>query len=165
MVFWYIPENIQLNNDSVIYSAGVGEDISFDLLLYNKYNSKIYLIDPTQKSKKHFSEIKEYYKSLEWKFSGDIQNDYKSKIENLNLNFDNIHYLDSGLWNKKDKLKFYKQNNEQYVSQSLIENMFGNKYDIVNVNTIKNIMNENKHTKIDLLKLDIEGAEINVLHL
>ena len=33
---WYIPENILLNNNSIIYSAGVGEDISFDLLLSNK---------------------------------------------------------------------------------------------------------------------------------
>lgn len=41
--------------------------------------------------------------------------------------------------------------------------MFGSNYDIVNVDTIKNIMVENNHNKIDLLKLDIEGAENIVL--
>ena len=41
--------------------------------------------------------------------------------------------------------------------------MFGSNFDIVNVDTIKNIMVLNNHTTIDLLKLDIEGAEINVL--
>ena len=41
--------------------------------------------------------------------------------------------------------------------------MFTNNYDIVNVDSIKNIMNKYNHKKIDLLKLDIEGAENIVL--
>ena len=41
--------------------------------------------------------------------------------------------------------------------------MFGNSYEIVKTKSIKQLMEENKHTKIDLLKLDIEGAEIKVL--
>ena len=31
---WIIPKNIALTPESIIYSVGVGEDISFDLLLY-----------------------------------------------------------------------------------------------------------------------------------
>jgi hypothetical protein len=42
--------------------------------------------------------------------------------------------------------------------------MFGTKYDIVKVDTIQNLMKINNHTHIDLLKLDIEGAEINVIN-
>ena len=30
---WIIPKNNELNDKSIIYSIGVGEDISFDLLL------------------------------------------------------------------------------------------------------------------------------------
>ena len=41
--------------------------------------------------------------------------------------------------------------------------MFGNAYDEVEVNTLKNIMEKNNHKNIDILKLDIEGAEIKVL--
>lgn len=67
------------------------------------------------------------------------------------------------MWSKKDILKFYKQTNPNYVSQSIIPNMFGTQYDIINVDSIKNIMQENNHDNIDLLKLDIEGAEIKVL--
>ena len=29
---WIVPQNMHLSSDSVMYSAGVGEDISFDLL-------------------------------------------------------------------------------------------------------------------------------------
>ena len=52
-----------------------------------------------------------------------------------------------GLWNIPDTLKFYKQSNEKYVSQSLIENMFGDNYDLVPVDTIGNIMAANGHTR------------------
>jgi len=41
--------------------------------------------------------------------------------------------------------------------------MFTNNYDVVIVDTVKNVMNKLGHQHIDLFKLDIEGAEINVL--
>lgn len=160
---WYIPKNIQLNNSSIIYSVGVGEDISFDIGLSNIFDPEIFLFDPTKRSKIHFNEIKEFSKTGIFKFSGDIQYDYKEKI-NCKFNINNIYYNDIGIWDKQDEIKFYRQNNKKYVSQSLINNMFGKEFDIVKVDTIKNIMIKNNHTKIDLLKLDIEGAEINVLN-
>ncbi len=69
-----------------------------------------------------------------------------------------------GLWDKEGELKFYRQNNPQYVSQSLVDNMFGDTYDMVKVTTIEEIMKTHNHSKIDLLKLDIEGAEVKVLN-
>jgi hypothetical protein len=45
---WYVPIDMNLTKDSVVYSAGVGEDISFDILLQNKYDCHVYLIDPLQ---------------------------------------------------------------------------------------------------------------------
>ena len=161
---WHIPDNINLNENSIIYGAGVGEDISFDLKIQDKYNSNIYLIDPTERSKIHFEEIKMYYNKENFtNFTGDIQKDYLDHINNLNIKLEKIKYLDIGLWNKKDQLKFYKPENEKYVSHSLIEGMTSKNYDIVNVDSIKNIMKNNNHDHIDLLKLDIEGAEIKVL--
>lgn len=47
---WHIPIKNMLNKESIIYSGGVGEDISFDIKLQSKYNCNIYLIDPTVKS-------------------------------------------------------------------------------------------------------------------
>ena len=156
---WYVPTNMNLNENSIVYSGGVGEDMSFDLLLQCKYNCNIVLIDPTSKAIKHFDEVKQYYNSKQH-FTGGIQKDYYSCIQSLSPNFDKLKYVNIGLWNKKEDLKFYKQSNDNYVSQSLVENMFGQKYDIVPVDSIKNIMEQQCHTQIDLLKLDIEGAEI-----
>lgn len=134
---WIIPKEINLSSDSIIYSAGVGEDISFDLLISDKYDSNVFLIDPTHRAKVHYDEICLYYISKEWKFSGDIQQDYYESISQLNPNMEKIKYIDSGLWDKKDVLKFYKQNNIKSVSQSFIDEMFGDNFDEVNVDNIK----------------------------
>lgn len=159
------PKNMKLNKKSIIYSGGVGEDMSFDLLLNDKYDCKMFLIDPTSRAVNHYNEVKQFYDhKTNFSFKGDIQPDYKECIKNLNPNFDNFEYINEGLWNKKDTLKFYKQTNEKYVSQSLIENMFGKNYDTIQVNSIKNIMEQRSHKQIDLLKLDIEGAEIEVIN-
>ena len=96
--------------------------------------------------------------------SSNIQNDYLKNITGLNPNFENFNYINKGLYKEKTKLKFYKQTNPNYVSQSLVKNMFGQEYDEVEVDSIKNIMKDNNHSKIDLLKLDIEGSEIDVLN-
>jgi hypothetical protein len=160
---WILPKDIELNDDSVVYSAGVGEDISFDILLSDKYKCNIILIDPTKRAKKHYDEVVHFYEKIKWKMSGDIQEDYYGIMYPLKPDLTKITYMDKGLWDKQTTLKFYKQRNEQYVSQTLIEGMFGNDYDEVDVNTLKNIMEKNNHKNIDILKLDIEGAEINVL--
>lgn len=161
---WAIPKQAKLDNNSIIYSGGVGEDISFDLKLEDKYKCKIFLIDPTKRAIKHYEEIQQMFKIKTIAFSGNIQNDYLKNITGLNPNFENFNYINKGLYKEKTKLKFYKQTNPNCVSQSLVKNMFGQKYDEVEVDSIKNIMKTYNHSKIDLLKLDIEGSEIDVLN-
>tara|TARA_Y100000389_G_scaffold78123_1_gene74926 strand:+ start:15115 stop:15801 length:687 start_codon:yes stop_codon:yes gene_type:complete len=161
---WSIPKDARLDNNSIIYSGGVGEDMSFNLKLEDKYNCKIFLIDPTERAIKHYEEVKEFYNTKINNFSGNIQPDYLYNIIDLDPDFDNYTYINKGLYKEKTKLRFYKQNNPDYVSQSLVENMFSNEYDEVEVDSIKNIMKIYNHNKIDLLKLDIEGSEIDVLN-
>ena len=161
---WSIPINAKLDKNSIVYSGGVGEDMSFDLKLEDKYNCKLFLIDPTQRAIKHYEEVKEFYNTKINNFSGNIQPDYLYNIIDLDPDFDNYTYINKGLYKEKNRLKFYKQTNSNYVSQSLVSNMFGKEYDEVHVDSIKNIMKEYNHNKIDLLKLDIEGSEIDVLN-
>jgi FkbM family methyltransferase len=160
---WSIPLDVKLDSNSIVYSAGVGEDISFDLQLQEKYQCSIILIDPTKRAFAHFKEVQDYYSQKKFKFSGDIQSDYFKNICNLNPDLNKFSYINKGLYKEKSFLKFYKQSNPKYISQSLVDNMFGKDYDEVEVDSLKNIMSYHNHNRIDLLKLDIEGSEVDVL--
>lgn len=159
---WFLPDDLKLNEKSIVVSAGVGEDISWDLLIQNKFNCKVFLVDPTERAIKHFEEVKDFFETGK-SFTGNIQPDYLEQLEDITPAFSCFTYLPVGLWSEKTTLKFYKQTNPEYVSQSLVKDMYGIEYTKVPVDRLKNLMKENNIKKIDVLKLDIEGAEIEVL--
>jgi FkbM family methyltransferase len=160
---WEIPLDIELNENSIIYSGGVGEDISFDVLLQSRYKSTIVLIDPTVRSFAHYDAVQNFYDTGDCNFTG-IQNDYISTIQSATPDFSKFLFVKKGLWSEEAQLKFFKPVNEKYVSSTLIKNMYSDNYTIVQVDSIKNIMASLGHTYIDMLKLDIEGSEIVVLN-
>ena len=56
---FYYPINLDgLNENSIIYCVGVGEDISHDIMIANKLNSNIYLFDPTPRAINHVDYVK-----------------------------------------------------------------------------------------------------------
>lgn len=127
-----------LNNDSIVYSFGVGSDISFDEGLIRRYNLKVYAFDPTPRS-------------INW-----VEN-------NKSLPEDFIFYP-WGISNEDKIEKFYPPVNDAYVSFS-INNIQNTKGDFVEgqVFRLETIMKKLNHSKIDLLKMDIEGKEYDVL--
>ena len=160
---WNLPETIALDKESIVYSGGVGEDISFDILLQDRFKSKLFLIDPTKHGKTHFEETRQFFATKHPLFSRDIQKDYLQTIAQCKPDFTQFVYVQKGLWSEPGTMKFYHPVNENHVSHTLIEHMYSDSYDIVEVDTIQNIMRMFGHSKLDLLKLDIEGSEIVVL--
>ena len=99
--WWSIHKDVKLDNNSIFYSGGVEEDMSFDLKLEDKYNCKIFLIDPTKTAIKHYEEVKEvkeFYNTKINNFSGNIQPDFLYNIIDLDPDFDNYTYINKDLY-------------------------------------------------------------------
>jgi hypothetical protein len=54
---WIIPVDAGLTADSICYSAGAGEDISFDCALVERFHCQVRVIDPTPRVIQHFNNL------------------------------------------------------------------------------------------------------------
>ena len=152
--------------NSIIISAGVGEDISFDVEYINFYNSTVIFVDPTPRALEYLKTVKECLgmpKSQEYK-KGGFQNTSSYNLTNIKDN--NFIIYKKALWSESDKeLNFYFPENERNVSSTLINSNFEKKRKYIKVETIslEQILKENLINKLELIKVDIEGAEIEVI--
>jgi len=157
---YWVPSNF-LNKHSVCYCVGAGEDISFDTQLKTKYDCAIYIFDPTPASKKHFDEVVKASLSNEPLPFPPLNPEYRYAISYNKLK--EMHFIEEGVWSHKDVLKFYDADQDNYVSHSVVLFKDSGKTMELPVNSIKNFMTQFGHRSIDLLKLEIEGAEYTVI--
>jgi FkbM family methyltransferase len=130
---WWVPGSL-IRGDSICYLGGVGGDVSFDLALIDRYGCEVWAFDPTPRVIKWYEETKADYP-------------------------DGLHFVPCGFSDKRDELKFYLPENPQHVSSS-VKNLQGTgDFFSAPVQSIKDTMSELGHDRLDLLKLDIEGAE------
>ena len=166
---FYYPDNLfGLNENSVIYCVGAGEDITHDLMVAHQLNSDVYIFDPTPRAIEHVKYVKNVMDGTrepinDKRFGGGDSN-YWNIIQNNKVNSERLHLYDYGIHTCDDMMKFYKPENENGVSCSLVKEMKSEKYINVPVKTLKTTMKELNHSKIDLLKMDIEGSECDVLN-
>ena len=135
----YLIKKDILNSESIIYSFGIGENIGFENQISLKFNCKVYCFDPT---------------SLAIKF---MQREIYDKTK--------INFSPFGIWKNDGKIKFYYQDEEnQKKSGGSITNLFEtSKYEFMECYKLSTLMKKNNHSLIDVLKLDIEGAAIDVI--
>jgi FkbM family methyltransferase len=124
-----------ISAEDIVYSVGIGTDISFDLQLIEKFGVTIYAFDPTPKS-------------IKWLEGQELPINFKA--------------FQTGLANYNGVADFYLPENENHVSASMVSKQ-SNSVTRVNVKTLNTLMKELGHTSIDILKMDIEGAEYDVL--
>jgi len=128
---WWVPSSL-LNRESICYLGGVGTDISFDLGIIQRFGCKVWAIDPTPKS-------------IEW-ISG----------QSLPAEFT---FVPKGLWSTREELKFFAPADATHVSHSAKNLQRTDTYFVAEVQSVKDFMAELGHERVDLIKLDIEGAE------
>jgi FkbM family methyltransferase len=129
---------VLLNENSIVYSIGIGEDVSFDLDVIKFFNCNVYGFDPTPKS-------------ISW-----------VKSQNLNKLF---VFNDYGISKYSGFVKFYLPQNKNHVSGSSRKNSNLDEKELISVpmKSFLDIVNSYNHTEIDILKIDIEGSEYDVL--
>lgn len=133
---WYIPVNL-IKPDWICYSGGAGEDISFDVGLHRACGCRLWIFDPTPRAIRH--------------------------VESNIRGVDGIRFLPIGLWSSNETLKFYAPRNPGHVSHSALNLQKTDRYFEAPCLRLGEILRMLGHDRIDLLKIDIEGAEHAVI--
>ena len=163
-----MPKNITLEENPIIYSFGVGEDITFDVFLSSKFNSIVHLFDPTPRAVQHVKDVRDFLTSFnEPKYNkrigGGDSNYWKTILENK-TEPDNLLMNEYGLHLNNGEVKFYSPNNKEFVSHSVVQGVKSDSFINVKVKNLETIMKEKKHNKIDFLKIDVEFLENDILN-
>ena len=154
---------------SFIISAGLGEDASFDIEFASLYDAKVIIVDPTPRAIKHFEMIKSNIGNQ--KLSKYSDSGFE-RIDSYDLSFlkdDNLKLIKMALWNEDGFVNFYEPKNPNHVSHSIlnIQNLYSKNTNSIRVPCIciSSLIKQMgiPVTDISIIKLDIEGAEIEVL--
>jgi FkbM family methyltransferase len=133
---WIVPTAI-ITDDWVAYCGGVGEDITFDLALIERTGCSVYAFDPTPRAVTH--------------------------VRDHAADTPRFHFMPVGLWSEDTVLRFFAPQNPEHVSHSIVNLQRTETYFEAPCRSLDSLMRELGHDRIDLLKVDIEGAEHRVI--
>ena len=134
---WVLDES-KISKDSVIYSVGVGSNIDFDIALIKRFHLIVHAFDPTPRS-------------IEW-------------VENQSIT-KNFKFYPLGLGGKDGTMNFFPPLRESSTHFSPVKRYDEDDRDVIiaPVKSLTSIASDLGHNHIDLLKMDIEGAEYEVI--
>ncbi|MCR9295903.1 MAG: FkbM family methyltransferase [bacterium] len=132
---WFVADQL-LSSNALVYSFGLGTDITFDLEMIRLFKSVVYGFDPTPRS-------------LSWLGNQSIPPEF--------------HIQSYGLADFDGDLDLYQPVVEQHVSLSSIKTCRHGESLRLPVKKLSTIMSELGHRRLDVLKMDIEGAEYDVI--
>jgi len=130
-----------LDQDSIVYSLGVGDDIAFDLSIIEGFGAEVHAFDPTPSS-------------IEMLSTADLPTRF--------------HFHPWAITAEDGTLKFYprvkKDGSQSTVMFTMIAEDASSENAIeVPAYCLSSVASRLGHSRIDLLKMDIEGAEYEVL--
>jgi FkbM family methyltransferase len=157
---WNIPLSPGLSEDSICYSAGAGEDISFDCALVEQFHCRVRIIDPTPRAIQHFSELgRAVSTGMRFPVNNSTEDYYAISRED----FERLRFLAVGLADKDLEMKFYLPKNPAHVSCSTVNLQKTSRYFMAQCLRLSSVMRQQADESIDMLKMDIEGAEYAVI--
>ncbi len=157
---WIIPAESGLDGNSICYCAGAGEDISFDCALVRHFGCRVRVIDPTPRAVEHFRQLSA---AVEAGARFPINNSAKEYYDLTTAELSRLSFLPVGLADRDGELKFYFPENPEHVSCSTVNLHKTHDYFSAQCHSLATIMAQQGDTKVELLKMDIEGAEYPVI--
>lgn len=165
---WTFLNTPRLKGCTVI-SAGLGEDASFDIDFINMFDAKVVVVDPTPRAIAHFDAIRKGFGTAR-------QTEYVAGGKQPVASYDltkctdkNLQLVDRALWYRNEELRFFLPEDPSHVSHSIVNFQNDYKQDtdhlIVPAWTLRDVLQDRKIAEqdVEILKLDIEGAEVEVL--
>lgn len=134
---WWVPESMA-GPGTIAYCIGAGEDISFDLALLER-GCTVRTVDPTPRAIAY--------------------------VESLEIDNPGFAFAPVAAWTEDTTLRLFAPADPSHVSHSAHNLQGTSDYIDVPAKTLQQLMEDFGDTRIDLLKMDIEGAEINVVPL
>lgn len=138
-------DTARIGGDSVVYTIGAGLDISFEEALIEKSACNVHVYDPTPRS-------------VTW-----LTHRFGPSGEKRQL-ASRLAIHPQGIWSEDSTMKFYAPRNPDNVSHSLANLQKTEEFIEVQCLSLKSAMRLNGHSRIDLLKLNVEGAEYAILN-
>lgn len=132
---WWIPGSAA-GPGMLAYCAGAGEDVSFDLALLDR-GCTVRTFDPTPRALEH--------------------------VRSLGITNPRFTFHPIGWWNAQQVLKFFAPADPAHVSHSVVNLQRTSDYFEAPVDSVLNLATQLGDSKVSIMKMDIEGAELHVI--
>ena len=132
---WWVPKS-SVRPGAVAYCAGAGEDITFDLALVAA-GCKVTTFDPTPRAIAY--------------------------VERVAPATSNFRFVPVGWSDESGTVRFYAPRDPSHVSHSMVNLQQTTEYFEAAVNTVAQLASEVGDEHIEIVKMDIEGAEHAVI--
>jgi len=157
---YWVPEGL-LDKQSVCYCIGAGEDISFDIELQTMYDCEVVIFDPTPYGINHFEELKRHVAAGQPFRTKAEHHPYTYRIDAEQMA--RIKFVPIGVWDRKTTLTLHDPQREDYPSYSALLFSESAKTMQAPVDRLASLMADLGHGAVDLVKIEIEGAEYKVI--
>jgi FkbM family methyltransferase len=132
---WWVPTSV-LTPGAVAYCAGAGEDVTFELALL-RHGVRVTTFDPTPRS--------------------------VSYVASLTIEDDRFRFVPVGWWNDDTEIDLFAPRDPTHVSYSALDLQGTGESITVGVRRVATLARELGDTALDIIKMDIEGAEMVVI--
>jgi FkbM family methyltransferase len=132
---WWVPRSV-LTPGSVAYCAGAGEDVTFDLALLG-HGVRVTTFDPTPRSVTY--------------------------VNSLQIEDERFRFVPVGWWNDDTEIDVFAPRDPAHVSYSALDLQRTGQSITVPVRRVATLAHDLGDATLDVIKMDIEGAEMIVI--